>query len=67
MPYRYSLRNADENLKLRVWNKGRPIPGYDPAVWRHDQCRHSMKYSEHGNTSSKSPSEKFMFYTNALA
>lgn len=50
--YRYPFQNTTEQLKRQVWAKGRPIPGYDPAMWRRDACNHSMKYSEHGNTNS---------------
>ena len=48
----YPFRNADENLKRQVWNKGRPIGGYDPAMWRSDQCGHAMRYSDHADTNS---------------
>jgi hypothetical protein len=44
----YPFVNADEQLKLRVWQKGRAIAGYDPATWRQDLCGAVMKYSEHG-------------------
>lgn len=50
MTYKYPFSNADENLRRRVWQKGRAIPGYDAAVWRHDSCGHVMRYSDHGNT-----------------
>lgn len=53
MPYNYPFSNADDRLKRAVWNKGRPITGYDSNVWRHDTCGSVMKYSDHGNTSSK--------------
>lgn len=53
MPYSYKFRNANEAIKRQVWNKGRVIPGYDPSIWRADQCNHTMQYSEHGNTNSK--------------
>ena len=35
-----------------VWNKGKPIDGYDRTVWRYDICGKPMKFSEYGNTSS---------------
>ncbi|WP_299396541.1 HNH endonuclease signature motif containing protein [Pelagibius sp.] len=52
MPYQYPFRNADEKLKRSVWQKGRPIDGYDPKVWRRDACNHAMRYADHGDTSS---------------
>jgi hypothetical protein len=51
--YEYPFSAAGESLKLKVWNKGREIPNYDPYVWRMDACWRLMKYSEHGNTDSK--------------
>ena len=36
-----------------MWEKGRPITGYDPNTWRSDICGHTMKYDDHGNTLSK--------------
>ena len=53
MTYHYPFRNASEELKLRVWSKGRPIAGFDPAVWRHDICGAPMRYADHGNTNSQ--------------
>lgn len=49
----YGFRNAEEKTKRAVWNKGRVIPGYDPAVWRYDMCGDVMKFPEHGNENSK--------------
>lgn len=34
---------------LAVWQKGRVIDGYDPAVWRYDACGKPMQRSQHGN------------------
>lgn len=28
----------EEDTIQRVWNKGRAIVGYDPNVWRKDDC-----------------------------
>ena len=57
MAYTYPFSDLNEEGKLAVWNKGRKIvqngKEYDPAVWRWDICGNVMKYSEHGNTSSK--------------
>lgn len=39
---------ADEKLKVAVWAKGRVIPNYDAAVWRHDICGAVMKYESYG-------------------
>lgn len=46
----YLYKNADEKIKLQVWNKGRVIDGYDPSIWRRDTCGAVMKYSDHGET-----------------
>jgi 5-methylcytosine-specific restriction endonuclease McrA len=53
-------RNSDVNGKpfaqttiRNVWQKGRIIPGYDQAQWRHDICGQSIKFSDYGNTDSK--------------
>lgn len=35
-----------------VWEKGRAIPDYSPAIWRSDTCGSAMKRSEYGNTGS---------------
>lgn len=42
-----------ETTKRAVWNKGRIIPDYDPDVWRWDKCGTVMKWSEHGDRTSK--------------
>tara|TARA_B100000315_G_C14105946_1_gene375952 strand:+ start:74 stop:367 length:294 start_codon:yes stop_codon:yes gene_type:complete len=42
----------DEAKNLAVWAKGRPIPGYDPAVWRHDDYGSVIRYSDYGNRDS---------------
>lgn len=52
MGYSYPFRNTDEKTKILVWQKGIPIPGFNPIVWRRDVCGHAMQYSEHGNTDS---------------
>lgn len=41
-----------DSVKLAVWNKGQTIFGKDPSIWRKDKCGATMKYTEHGNTSS---------------
>jgi len=66
MAYQYPFSGADEPTKREVWNKGRAIQGYDPAVWRHDICGHVMKYSDHGNTDSEYGWEIDHIYPRAL-
>jgi hypothetical protein len=34
-----------------VWQKGRAVPGYDPAHWRVDACGAWMQFSEYGTAS----------------
>ncbi len=53
MRYEYPYGNAGEADKLRIWNKGEVIEGYDEKVWRRDICSNAIKYSEHGNTDSE--------------
>jgi 5-methylcytosine-specific restriction endonuclease McrA len=36
-----------------VWNKGRPIPGYHPDVWRRDACGAAINRQAYGNTNSQ--------------
>lgn len=43
---------SDEQRKRLVWSKGRVIPGYDPAVWRHDAFGRVMRYADHGDRNS---------------
>jgi len=31
-----------------AWNKGKTVPGSDPAVWRKDACNMFIKRSEYG-------------------
>lgn len=44
---------GEERKKLAVWQKGRPIPGYDAAVWRHDDHGNVICYGNHGDRSSQ--------------
>ena len=32
-----------EERKL-IWNKGQVVPGYDPTMWRKDQCGAFIKW-----------------------
>lgn len=42
-----------ESTVQAVWEKGQPVPGYDPSVRRKDTCGGSMNRSEHGNRHTK--------------
>ena len=53
MTYRYPFSNANRDLVSKVWRKGRPIPEFDPNVWRHDACGHVIKYGQHGDTNAE--------------
>ena len=44
---------SDELLKLAVWAKGTPIPGYPSSIWRRDVYGSAMKYSDFGNRESE--------------
>jgi hypothetical protein len=44
---------SEEDRKRLVWTKGRVIPGYDPAVWRHDDYGRVMRYADYGCRSSE--------------
>lgn len=52
----YAFKEADEELKLSVWARGRVIiqngRKYDPEVWRMDETGSVMKFSDYGNTAS---------------
>jgi 5-methylcytosine-specific restriction endonuclease McrA len=37
-----------------VWQKGTPIVGLDPDIWRTDKCGARMLFSQYGNTNSSS-------------
>lgn len=43
----------EEETIQRVWNKGRAIVGYDPNVWRKDDCGAWINRSHYGNRDSK--------------
>ena len=42
----------DEQTKVLVWQKGIPIPGYDPAQWRRDAEGNALSFAAHGDRSS---------------
>lgn len=31
-----------------TWQEGRPVPGYDPAVWRYDDFGNIMRFEDYG-------------------
>ena len=40
--------NATTATVLAVWEKGRPIPGFDPAQYRADICGATMFFGDYG-------------------
>jgi hypothetical protein len=42
-----------EHRKVAVWWKGRVIPGFDAAVWRHDAFGHVIRFSDYGDRASQ--------------
>lgn len=62
----YNFRYVDEATKVAVWNKGAPIPGYAPDVWRYDKCGKPMRYSDHGDRDSSVGWEIDHIYPKAL-
>lgn len=53
MDYQYPFKEANANLILKVWQKGKIIPNYDADVWCYDICGNPIRYHDHGNTGSK--------------
>lgn len=47
-----NLTFFDALTKLSVWNKGSPIAGYLPTIYRRDRFGTAMKFSDYGNTAS---------------
>ncbi|MEQ8755271.1 MAG: HNH endonuclease signature motif containing protein [Coleofasciculus sp. G1-WW12-02] len=44
---------AKESLRIQgIWEKAYIVPGYNPRVWRIDQCRTWIKRDEYGNRQS---------------
>ncbi|MYA27903.1 MAG: HNH endonuclease [Nitrospira sp. SB0672_bin_25] len=43
----------EELLILKVWQKGHPIPEYDPAQWRWDDDGNPILFSAYGDRNSK--------------
>lgn len=57
MDYVYPFVDADEQLKLDVWAKGRIVPDkdgqhWDPKQWRYDIAGKPISYDKHGDTDS---------------
>lgn len=46
----YVFANAQDDLVLKVWKKGRVIEKFDPNVWSRDICGRAIKFEEHGKT-----------------
>jgi len=44
---------VSEDVVQAVWNKGKVVPGFDPAVRRKDVCEASMNRHDHGNRDSR--------------
>lgn len=42
-----------EQVVQRVWEKGAVVNGYDPQVWRKDQCGAWMGRAQYGNRNSQ--------------
>lgn len=43
---------AEVFYKLMIWEKGHPVPGYDPREWRRDDFGALIRYSDHGDRNS---------------
>ncbi len=46
------MRFADDVVR-KVWEKGVPTPGNDPAAWRKDQCDAWIGWADYGNRQSQ--------------
>jgi hypothetical protein len=42
----------DLGRRLMVWEKGRPIPSVDPAMWRNDDFGKRLRWSDYGDHTS---------------
>jgi hypothetical protein len=56
----------DEVTKRRVWEKGRVIPGFDPAIWRWDDYGSVIRWDEYGDRNSEHGWEIDHILPNAL-
>jgi hypothetical protein len=43
----------NDDMVQQVWNKGRVVPGYDPNIWRKDQCGAWIGKQFYGNRGSQ--------------
>ena len=39
--------------RRQIWNKGQVVPGYDPTMWRKDQCGAFIKWDKYGDRSDR--------------
>ena len=46
---RGSLSFAEQQRKDAAWSKGRPIPNFDPAVWRYDDFGRPIRFDDFCN------------------
>ena len=46
------VKTAEEHETDAVWEKGRIIPGKDPAIWRRDDYDYPIRYGDHGDRDS---------------
>ena len=53
MSYEYPFNDADEEIVLEVFNKGKEIPGLNASEWRFDACGTKIRLQDHGDTSSE--------------
>lgn len=57
MFYLYPFKNAEEQLKLSVWEKAKIIylegRQYDPRIWRWDVFGNIIKFTDHGKIDSR--------------
>ena len=42
-----------DDVVQKVWGKGAIVPGYDPNVWRKDQCGAWIGRTQYGNRNSE--------------
>lgn len=47
------MANWTDEEKLKIWNKGEIVPGYDPKMWRKDQCGALIRWDKYGDRSSQ--------------
>ena len=42
----------DAGSLLRIWDRGRSMPGRDPSEWRRDDYDNPIRFDEYGNRKS---------------